>query len=520
MNYMGQKQMVCCILLIIPLFIVKELSAGTAAQVYDYSHRKRDCEITVVSSAGEPQFGALIGITQIDNDFGFGGTIRGEEFDSLGDVYGEHFRSYFDVATPENEMTWEYGMRGSQKGDPDFSKADTLINWLLAHKIPVRGHHLFSNEKDSLIPEWARNLEPAAFKEAMQERITTAMGHFKGKVSQWDLISEIYHGDNGSITSAGMLQTKSGDPDIFSWIMDEARKNDPDADFVLNDYNLITANDLAAADQFIAIVKPLSSKFTIIGAGGHFGTTMDKSSYGPKIDYLAEQLGKPVWLSEVDFSFDITQAPDKIEELMRTCFANPNVGGLTMGTWCSNGSLHRNLTSYFVDSLNNETAAGERWREVRSGWNTEVSGYTDEAGKFTFNGFQGKYMIVISCFTDTFYVEPGEGTKTITVAYLSDTTAVAHTLTGHKTTPIIINGRALPVTLPVRCNQPLFLATYSLSGQRLSRSPVNLTGNNRRVAQVSSCCRVFQIETADRRPLYTGKITAIRSLSDCSIAGR
>jgi GH35 family endo-1,4-beta-xylanase len=509
MKYYLHKHIVGFVLLIAQIFLFNEIYADTSIVDYDYSHRKRDCEITLVSSDGEPLAGTLVGIGQISNDFAFGGTIRGEGFDTLGNDYGEWFLSYFDIATPENEMKWGYTMKCSQKCNPDFSKADSLIAWLLEKEIPIRGHNLFFNEKEDELPEWTRNLGTAAFKLAMKERIDAAMGHFKGKVALWDLINEICHGENGSFLSSGMLETKSGDPNILNWIMDEARKIDPDADFVINDYNLITSNDQTAADQFISKVKSLTSKFDIIGAEGHFGASMNKSSYEPKINYLAQQLGKPVWLTGVDFSFDIKQAPDKIEELMRTCFANPNVGGLNIGSWCNRYMPRSDLTSYFVDSLNSETPAGERWREVRDEWETEVTGYTDESGKFKFNGFQGKYMILISCYLDTFYLEPGVGTKTVKVTYLGET-AVDHAPPGKKTTEFFINGIAAPVKLPARYNKQLFLTTYSLSGQQLSRPPVNISGGTHQVIPAPSCCRIFRIETADRQPLYTGKFMVAR----------
>ena len=511
MNHIVYKHTVCFVLLFILTCFFKEISAGTSAEGYDYSHRKRDCEVTVFSPGGAPLPGILVGIALIRNDFAFGGTIRGEAFDTLIDGYEERFLDYFDVATPENEMKWEYGMNCSEKCDPDFSEADFLVDWLREKKISIRGHNLFSNEKEDLIPEWTRSLETAAFKQAMQERIDTAMGHFKGKVVQWDLIDKICHGEDGSLSDSGMLQTKSGDPDIFGWIMDEARNRDSVADFVINDYDLITSSDSTTADRYITMVKPLSSKFDIIGAEGHFGTNMDKSSYEPKINYLAEQLEKPVWLTDVDFSFDINQAPDKIEELMRTCFANPNVEGLNMGGWCQRYLSGSDLTSYFVDSLNNETPCGQRWREVRDEWKTVKEGNTDDSGKISFNGFQGQYHILISCEFDTFYLEPGEGTKTVEVIYnYNDSTAVIHALAGLKTAEISINGVSAPVKLPARFNRQLFLTTYSLSGQQLSRSPVNPTGGKHQVPLASSCCRVFRIETADRLPLYIGKIMALR----------
>jgi len=508
MKHIFHKNIACHVLLFILTCFLTEIPAVTSENTYDYSHRKRDCEIKLISN-GEPLAGALIGITQIRNDFAFSGTITGEAFDTLGDDYGEKFLSYFDVGTPGNDMNWEYVMNCSEKCEPDFSKADFLINWLIEKQISIRGHSLFSNEKEEWIPKWTRNLETTAFKQAMLERIDSAMGHFKGKIKQWDLINGICHGENGSLSPGSMLETKSGDPDIFNWIMDETRKRDSVAKFAINDYNLITSSDQTAADQFINKVKPLGSKFEIIGVQSHFNENMDKSSYESKINYLAEQLGKPVWLTDVDFSLDPSLAPDKIEELMRTCFANPNVGGLNIGSWCRRYMKQNNLTNYFVDSLNSETPAGQRWRKVRDEWKTTAVGYTDDSGKFSFNGFSGKYQVLISCYLDTFYLEPGEGTKTIEVTYLGET-AVNYKAASQKTTEFIINGISANVLLPALYNKPLFLTTYSLSGQQLSRTPVNLKCGTSLMTPASSCCRILRIETADRSALFTRKIMAVR----------
>jgi endo-1,4-beta-xylanase len=355
MNDRSSKQFFRFIILIILTCFSIELLAATSAGDYDYSHRKRDCEITVIAPGGEPFAGTLLGIELLQNDFAFGGTIRYEGFDSIGDEYGAWFSNYFDIATPENEMKWEFAMKCSQKCDPDFSKADSLIAWLSDKKIPVRGNNLFSNEKVERIPEWTRNLGKTEFKQAMLERISTAMEHFKRKVELWDLINEICHGEDGSLLSNNMLETRSGDPNILGWIMDEARKKDTSANFIINDFAIATSSDQAAADKFINKLKPLSSKFQIVGAKGHFSTRMDKNSWEPKINYLAQQLGKPVWLTDLDFSVDINQAPEKMEELMRTCFANPKVTGLTIKSWCGALKTHSNFSSLFIDSLKTET---------------------------------------------------------------------------------------------------------------------------------------------------------------------
>lgn len=484
--------------------LISDNITATNAGGYNYSHRMRDCEITVINN-GRAVSGAPIEVKQLRNHFGFGGTLRRWGFDTLPGVYGERFLQYFDIATPENEMKWEYVHKGNERNDPaNYERADFMFDWCLEHDILVRGHNLFWNEKEDWLPEWARSLPTSDFKVAMKERIDDAMGHFKGKVIQWDIINEICHGINGSFPNPTMLEEKSGDPNIFSWILDESRKIDPDPEFVINDYNLITGN---AADNFINKVSPLGNKFDIIGAEGHFGNQMDKNAYEGMINYLSQQLNKPVWLTEVDFTLTISQAPDKVEELMRTCFANPNVEGLIMWVWLKRIMWRENISSYFADSLGNETESGRRWRSVREEWKTNKSGTTNESGKFGFNGYQGKYQVTINDEIDTFYLEPGSETKAVEMD-ITATAAHASRLTGLKSVSLRLNGNVIRLTVRADLKR-LFLTTFSLSGEKLSGRPLSIgRGDDGISVSTASGCHMYRIGTG-RQTLHTGKIMRI-----------
>ncbi len=363
---------------------------------YDYSHRKRKCELTIKID-GQTIAGATLDIIQIRNHFGFGASINRWAFDTIGEAYGETFLKYFDVGTPENEMKWDYVHRLDtlNKTEPDYSRADYLVEFMQKNDIAIRGHNLFWNEHTGWLPKWIlyADLTPQEFKQEMAERISSAMTHFKGKVFQWDIINEIVHGRNGSTPSTTMLDSATKDPDIFKWILTEARKIDPEAAFVINDYNLIEQWDVA--DKFITKVKPLANYFDIVGCEGHFGNSLEKSSYLSKINKIADQLNKPVWLTEVDFSIT-SNVGAKMEELMRTCFSNPKVGGLIIWAWCKRRAWREGLTSFLVDSLLNETEVGRVWRQTREEWKTKKTNVTTDAnGKYQFEGFQGKYQVTI-----------------------------------------------------------------------------------------------------------------------------
>jgi endo-1,4-beta-xylanase len=477
-------------------------SAMPQSGTYDYSHRKRDCNVTV-KIAEQTVSGAQIDVSLIRNHFGFGGSIRRWAFDTLGEAYGPSFLKYFDLGTPENEMKWAYIQGDTVKADPDYAKADFLVDFMQKNDIAIRGHNLFWNEQKDWIPKWTWNLNATDFKTAMQERIASAMGHFKDKVVQWDVINEIVHGNSGSTPATTMLDSMTNDPNIFKWILQEARKVDPSPKFVINDYNLIEQYDVA--DKFIAKVKPLASYYDIVGCEGHFSSSMEKSSYEQKINKLAQQLGKPIWLTEVDFSLTSNQAA-KLEELMRSCFANKNVEGIIIWVWCKRKMWRGDITCYFVDSLLQETATGKKWRDVREEWKTKASGTTSASGVYAFNGYQGKYAVTIknggSTYVDTFYLEPGTGAKAVTVPRKATPVARDAAFQGIRSDVVRVGGRQVYLTVP-REGGRLFLSTYSTSGRLLSRVPFLMKNGCAEAAQIPAGCRVFQIHTAGT-VCYTG----------------
>lgn len=484
------------------LFLLCFYQSNGNAQNYDYSHRMRDCNI-VVKSNGQTLSGAKVSVKQIRNHFGFGASINRWAFDTCGEQYGKTFLKYFDYATPENEMKWCSAQWDTVKVNPYFGNADYIIDFCKENDILVRGHNLFWNEKKDWIPKWTWKLNTTAFKQAMQDRIDDAMPHFKGQVVQWDAINEIVHGVNGSTPTVTMLDSASGDPNVFKWILQEARKKDPDSKFVINDYNLIERYDVIT--KFVSKVKPLSEYFDIVGCEGHFGDYLDKSSYEPKINSIAQQLGKPIWLTEVDFSIT-GNVPDKVEELMRTCFANKNVEGIVFWIWHKR-KMWREMNSYLVDSLLQETPTGKRWRDVREEWKTKDSGTTDNSGKYSFHGYQGKYIVTTKVGDvsdiDTVYLEPGSGAKTCEVIYNPATTDVKRfNSSSSPFSTILVNGKMIHFNSFTNKTPKMYLSAFTISGKLIAKMPMDIS-NGILAVTVPSGCHIFRI-SSEKEVLYTG----------------
>jgi hypothetical protein len=76
-------------------------------------------------------------------------------------------------------------------------------------------------------------------------------------------------------------------------------------------------------------------KFDVIGDEGHFGGgVFNRATIDSKAQALSDGLGgKKIWFTEVDWQFDASLSPGKMEEIMRTSFANKNIEGLVLWTW-------------------------------------------------------------------------------------------------------------------------------------------------------------------------------------------
>jgi hypothetical protein len=239
---------------------------------------------------------------------------------------------------------------------------------------------------------------------------------------------------------------------------------------------------------------------------------MDQADYKSKIDLITEQLRKPIWLTEVDFDVDSVMRADKVEELMRTCFAHPNVGGIVLWVWWEGRRWRESLSSFLVDSSFVENGAGIRWRKLRDQWKTTTSGTTDASGNFAFTGFHGKYVAQMvdgeKFYADTFYLEPGTDSKTVEVNLTEVEPFPIRNLTEFPSKSISavsfrLNGRTIRLHIPSGKNSEIFLTTYSISGKQLYREVVNIESDVNIAAKLPSGCHVFRIGTVNRT-LYTG----------------
>lgn len=144
------------------------------------------------------------------------------------------------LQTQFNSVTAEYTMKAAfiapTEGVYDFSQADALWDYASANGMSMRGHALLWHEST---PAWMLTGSPAQIKMKLETYITAVVTHFKGRITDWDVVNEVISNDDyqdSPYRNTNWLAAAGG-PQYIKWAFDAARAADPDARLFLNDYS-------------------------------------------------------------------------------------------------------------------------------------------------------------------------------------------------------------------------------------------------------------------------------------------
>ena len=154
----------------------------------------------------------------------------------------------FNMMVCENEMKMD-ALQPSQ-GQFSYGSADALVSLAQRNNMAIRGHCLVWHQQQ---PTWLssdgkkndKNWTRQQALDIMKDHITKVMTHFKGKVTEWDVVNECLDDDQSIIRSnpdgytlrQTVWQRAIGDDYIDSAFV-YAHRADPDAVLYLNDYDV------------------------------------------------------------------------------------------------------------------------------------------------------------------------------------------------------------------------------------------------------------------------------------------
>lgn len=241
----------------------------------------------------------------------------------LGDdaeIYENTHKSQFNIVVAENEM--KFDATEPKRNSFNFSKGDKLMAYAAANGMQVRGHALAWH---SQVPQWVPDLAAKVEKDGgsprdtllavLKNHIENVVGHYKGKIREWDVVNEAIDDTQPAAWRSGSSQNPSvwnkyiGRDFIdsaFTW----AHRADPDAHLFYNDYSLewgLAAGSKAqfALDSVAKRLKAAGIYITGIGTQTHISDYHVTTPQNVKA--LAQALEKEnltLQITELDIGFD------------------------------------------------------------------------------------------------------------------------------------------------------------------------------------------------------------------------
>ncbi|MBO7513203.1 MAG: endo-1,4-beta-xylanase, partial [Fibrobacter sp.] len=169
----------------------------------------------------------------------FIGTILNSEWfnDDIEPEFEEIHKTQFNVVVAENEM--KFDATEPNENEFNFTKGDKMVEYALANGIRVRGHALAWH---SQVAGWVSS-NYAGQKEkllsVLKNHIEKVVGHYKGKVAEWDVVNEAINDDyNADWRSNGSVWYEGIGAEFLDSAFVWAHAADPDAELCYNDYSL------------------------------------------------------------------------------------------------------------------------------------------------------------------------------------------------------------------------------------------------------------------------------------------
>lgn len=214
-------------------------------------------------------------------------TPRPEPLDGLDAVFGKRFAigaaipgadltgeekallfRHFGTVTPENCLKPQ--PVHPEEGRYHFGAGDQLVELARSNGLSVNGHTLVWH---SQCPDWffvdsGKPAEREVVLKRMREHIATVAGHYAGKMASWDVVNEALDDGKEYLRKSKWLMGIGEDFIAEAFIA--ARKADPTADLIYNDYGIEAGAKREKALRLVRDLKHRKAPITGVGIQGHW----------------------------------------------------------------------------------------------------------------------------------------------------------------------------------------------------------------------------------------------------------
>ncbi len=77
----------------------------------------------------------------------------------------------------------------ANRGQFDFSQADSLLEFAKQHQLRFRAHPLVSHRQ---LPRWVIEAKDSEIEEIFDQHIISLVNHYRGQVASWDVVNEAF----------------------------------------------------------------------------------------------------------------------------------------------------------------------------------------------------------------------------------------------------------------------------------------------------------------------------------------
>jgi endo-1,4-beta-xylanase len=223
-------------------------------------------------------------------------------------TYARIIAEQASIVVPETAMKW-VPLRPTPD-QFDFTRADTLVDFALHHKIKLRGHTLVWHEA---IPTWfASTVTSENAKHFLEDHIATVVGRYKGKIHSWDVVNEaVLPKDKRTDGLRDSPWMKLLGPAYIEIAFRAARRADPQALLTYNDYDVEYDNEenderRKVILQLLGRLKSANVPLDAVGIQSHIKAGSTSTIGNGLRDYMAavRDLGLQIFLTELDVNED------------------------------------------------------------------------------------------------------------------------------------------------------------------------------------------------------------------------
>ena len=297
----------------------------------------------------------------------------------------------------------------------------------------VKGHPLCWHTVDA---RWLLEMDNDAVLENQLSRIRREVTAFKGLIDIWDVINEvvIMPEFDKTVNAITKLCQHMGRVPLVKAVFEEARRHDPDAMLLINDFNTSERYRQLVEDCLAAGVKP-----SAIGIQSH----QHQGFWG--LEKLAEVVerfegfGLPLHFTETSFVSGHLMPPEIVDlndyqieswpstpegedrqardllTMVDYLFERPSVDVFSLwGLDDASQWLGAPSGLIRVDG-SRKPAYDALWQRINRDWSTDVTLHTDENGALDLEGFMGTYSLTCGGAEASVELLRGEGDIEVTI---------------------------------------------------------------------------------------------------------